>query len=124
MSKRSRLITTLDDVDADGYRLRPGSWRDSEKAQRKFAEWRSILIGKALWHFQREQEAWGKRLYRGEGFTLGEWPELEPLTPAERTALLDYCKKLCGITVCTTCPRRKHGIHLPDCATARREERH
>lgn len=105
----------LPQTDADGGLVLPGSWRESEAQQQRFVEGRMRLYGKALWAFQRNKEEWGRRLYHGEGIPMEDWPEMQPLTPAERTTLLRECKRQIGMELCTTCPRRADGIHLPSC---------
>ena len=73
---------------------KPSDGRISEERLQKHVESREPLWRAALNQAMREKETLARDLYHGRGVW---WPELAPLTGAERTAILRELRSMWGI---------------------------
>ena len=94
-------------IDHTGFRVTresPFLTRDQEHEREKTQE--EILAERqVLWRAAMNQacmdskfrEPLARKMYRGEGITLDDWPTLGPLTPVERTAIIRETRRILGM---------------------------
>lgn len=101
-------------------KFRPRAWdlrrearelatEEDRQALRRLAMTQATLTGR--------REMLAKKMYQGEAITLEDWPGLAPLTPQERTRLMEDVRKVYGLRPAErcSCPRQADGVHYSDC---------
>lgn len=105
-------------------KFRPRAWdlrrearelasEEERQALRRLAMTQATLTGR--------REMLAKKMYQGEPITLEDWPGLAPLTPRERTRIMEDVRKVYGLREAEkcSCPQRANGMHYTDCRVRR-----